>query len=242
MKKQISGIYHITNNISGKKYIGSSQDIFFRFKKHTYALKTKKHHNKHLQYSITKHGITNFTFGIIEECSIDQLLIREQYYLDTLPKELLYNITFIAGSGGHDALEKPIYLLDLNGNIIKEYKSGADLTRDLNLSIAPYPSFNTSSVVKKKYRVVHVDYYNNNQDIIKSWKNYTCLCHMKKKLYNEGQFTVTKGLTSIKCKTAREVGKILGITGEGVGMNLKKSNFFVHKKSGYTVSYVKYIL
>lgn len=53
-----------------------------------------------LQRAITKHGLHNFTFQILEFCDISELLTREQYYLDllfSLPKKYRYNISPTAG-------------------------------------------------------------------------------------------------------------------------------------------------
>lgn len=239
MKKQISGVYYIENVVNGKQYIGSSKDVYQRLRRHMSELRRGVHHNTYLQCSVSKHGLTCFVNGILEECSIDQLLLREQFYLDTLPKTNLYNVSSIAGSGGHDAVQKPIYLLDLQGNILKEYESGANLARDLKLSIAPYPTFNKPAILKNKYRVVHKDFYDNNLDTIKSWKPYTSLYKHKQKLYHEGKFILTKDNQTLKLKTMTEVATHLGITNQAVSYKLKKSTSFIHKKSGYHVFYVK---
>jgi len=46
--------------------------------------------------ALLKHGFSNFSFEILEYCGIEELLKREQYYLDNLKPE--YNIATIAGS------------------------------------------------------------------------------------------------------------------------------------------------
>ena len=78
------GIYKITNTITNKCYIGSSIDINIRWNQHRNALKSNKHHSKKLQRSYNIHGEENFNYEIIEECDKDNLLIREQYYIDLL--------------------------------------------------------------------------------------------------------------------------------------------------------------
>lgn len=89
MKK--NGVYKILNNINGKIYIGSSSYLQRRLTEHKRLLKQSNHPNKKLQYSVNKHGIENFIFEIIEECSIDSLLEREQYYIDYYKEVELYN-------------------------------------------------------------------------------------------------------------------------------------------------------
>ena len=62
--KNISGIYKITNNVNGKFYIGSSQNISRRWYDHKRELRIQKHHNKYLQRAWNKYGEENFSFEI----------------------------------------------------------------------------------------------------------------------------------------------------------------------------------
>lgn len=93
---RISGIYCITNKITGDRYIGSSVNINRRFKKHRTELRHNKHSNPILQRAFNKYGEDAFYFGIVEIC--ENIIEREQQYLDT--KEFKYNICEIAGSPG----------------------------------------------------------------------------------------------------------------------------------------------
>lgn len=79
-----SGVYKILNKQTGKFYIGSSINIDNRFKQHIRKLNSNNHDNDHLQKSWNKYGISNFTFEIVEYTEIENLIIREQYYLDKL--------------------------------------------------------------------------------------------------------------------------------------------------------------
>ena len=91
-----SGIYRIRNLINNKFYIGSSNNINHRKSTHLYDLRNQKHRNIHLQRSYNKHKEENFLFDIIELCEVENLILREQHYIDTLKPE--YNISLIAGS------------------------------------------------------------------------------------------------------------------------------------------------
>jgi hypothetical protein len=89
-----SGVYKITNEVTGKFYIGSSKNIEQRFYEHKYALKNKRHDNVILQRAWDKYGEDKFSFSVVEECSEENCVIREQYYLDSLQpyKSIGYNI------------------------------------------------------------------------------------------------------------------------------------------------------
>lgn len=99
-----SGIYKITNNVTGKFYIGSAKDIDWRWTIHQRDLRGNRHCNPKLQHSWNFHGEPQFTFVVIEETTSDQskLFEREQYYLDTLKpyeRSIGYNIGSTANGG-----------------------------------------------------------------------------------------------------------------------------------------------
>jgi len=98
MKKVIKmGIYKILNNVNGKFYIGSSNNLRKREREHFGSLRSNSHYNKHLQRSFNKYGEISFKFIILEQLiNIEDLLIREQYFLDLFrcyDSEIGYNIS-----------------------------------------------------------------------------------------------------------------------------------------------------
>lgn len=80
------GVYKITFNNYDKFYIGSSVDLTRRKATHKSKLLSNSHCNKKLQNVFNKHGM--FTFEVIENCSRDNLIEREQFFLDSLKPEL----------------------------------------------------------------------------------------------------------------------------------------------------------
>ena len=81
----MQGIYKIKNKITGKVYVGSSKDVFARWKQHKSDLKCGRHHSRLLQESWRKYGLDNHEFEILETVSNSSYLIkREHYYIKTL--------------------------------------------------------------------------------------------------------------------------------------------------------------
>lgn len=73
------GIYKITNKINGKAYVGQSKHIKRRWREHVNGLE-----NSTIGNAIKKYGEENFSFEILESCSIEELNDREIYYIDKL--------------------------------------------------------------------------------------------------------------------------------------------------------------
>lgn len=94
-----SGIYKILCKVSGKFYIGSSQELTRRKIHHYNRLRANKHGNPHLQNSFNLYGESAIIFNILEHCEVDELLIREQFYIDQYKgKGILFNVAEIAGA------------------------------------------------------------------------------------------------------------------------------------------------
>lgn len=150
-----SGVYMLVNMVNGNKYIGSSKDIQCRLMSHRSYLRHNTHYNKHLQNAWNKYGEINFDYSILEFCTEEDRIKREQYYVNTLNPE--YNISI-------DIVELPpytpesrlkisttrkekiakgliaktnctkLYVYDLQGKFIKEFLSERDAIRELNLT------------------------------------------------------------------------------------------------------------
>lgn len=91
----ISGIYQIKNKVNNKIYIGSSKDIYKRWRHHIADFKANRHCNKYFQASWDKYGEDNFEFLILERVTnLEDLKdIEQQYLLKLNPfKENGYNL------------------------------------------------------------------------------------------------------------------------------------------------------
>lgn len=91
-----SGIYKILNKSSNKFYIGSAINLEKRWINHLSDLRNSRHPNKHLQSSWNKHGELSFEFITLELVDVQDLISREQHYIDLLKPQ--YNICKVAGS------------------------------------------------------------------------------------------------------------------------------------------------
>lgn len=92
-----SGIYRITNTVSGKFYIGSAVNIDARWRSHRHKLAKGTHHSSHLQNSYNKHGLSSFVFEVVEVvCDKTQLISTEQRWIDDLCP--VFNMSPTAGS------------------------------------------------------------------------------------------------------------------------------------------------
>ena len=101
-KKVICGIYSIRNKINGKKYIGSSVDIYRRWGVHLRNLVRHRHPNEHLQRAWDQYGKNNFEFVIEEICDSDVRFAKEQEWCDnyqTYNRDKGYNIAKIIPFG-----------------------------------------------------------------------------------------------------------------------------------------------
>lgn len=96
MTYKVSGIYQIQSKYNGKKYVGSAINLGKRKLYHLEDLKRNKHYNILLQRHINKYGIDDLIFSVIEKCLKEELVKREQYWIDTLKPE--FNLCKVAGS------------------------------------------------------------------------------------------------------------------------------------------------
>jgi len=241
---KIIGIYKIENIVTKKFYIGSSNDVNFRYRAHLSKLKNNSHNNKHLQSTYNKYGIQTFSFSILEECDINILLEREQFYIDSFDWNVLYNKTRFATGGGSDAVIIPLFLLNLQGGIVKKYKSGIDLAQDLKMSIAPYNTINTSSIFKKIYRVVSTDFYKTDLETILKWKSYSNYTKYKSILNSIDKYEIEKDSIKTCFNTKKAIALHLNITTQRISqiyqrIDTKGIRKYFHKKSGYSIQYVK---
>lgn len=240
-----SGVYKIKNEINGKVYVGSTNNFTRRWLKHRALLRHNKHQNSHLQAAWNKYGESSFTFSIIEECPIDSLLSREQFYIDTLHPE--YNQTMVAGKvemteerrkklsdslnkiyaeNKFPKVTKEVHQYDLKGNYIASYNSVTEASIKTNTDLS-----HLSSTLHGKcniaggyvWRFYKVDKLN-------VWFN-----RMGRKLTKEpykpknNHIIVSNNNETLIFKSVKEVSSTLGCTMKQVYYSLKRNSLLLKK-------------
>ena len=115
-----SGIYCITNTITGKKYIGQSKNIKRRFNTHKRASVTKKKGECfYLQNAINKHGVNNFTFQVL-------LYATDRDYLNIMEQKCIEKFNTLAPNG---------YNLDTGGWFNKKF---SEISRQKMIGRTPW--------------------------------------------------------------------------------------------------------
>lgn len=144
------GIYKILCTPNNKIYIGSSQNLQKRFKQHINHLKIGNHINKHLQNAYNKYGVHNLQFIIIENVRINELINREQYWIDLYKpyiRSIGFNQTKIADRPlgyKHDNKTKKI----MSEIKKRQYKSG-----EIKSNLKPIYGLKHSEETKEKIRI-----------------------------------------------------------------------------------------
>lgn len=111
----MKAIYKWQNLINNKVYIGKSVNVAKRAREYRYEL--EKGSTRPIIAALRKYGFENFTFSIIEQCdelSNEQLLEREQYWMDYYDSQNLekgYNLL--------DSTETPIEAFSQGSKNIK---------------------------------------------------------------------------------------------------------------------------
>lgn len=90
-------IYEFINKTNGKIYIGQAKDFKSRIRCHRYHSKSNKRNNP-FYAALKKYGWDNFIINIVEECDIQLLNEREEYWIKE--KNCLYPNGYNLMKGG----------------------------------------------------------------------------------------------------------------------------------------------
>ena len=81
---KISGIYRITNTVTGDFYIGSSKNVRQRLAVHKCQSTWKKCPNNPMYLDMKQYGVDKFVFEILAEVEIDKLKETEQEFIEKM--------------------------------------------------------------------------------------------------------------------------------------------------------------
>lgn len=130
----MTGIYKITNKITGDCYIGQSIDIEKRWKEHINSSKNKNssEYQKILYRAFRKYGVNNFTFEILETCKRKILTEREVFWYNKfIPR---YNAIF-PNQPISEIQKQKVHKIDIKTKkIIETYESVREAGRKNNVS------------------------------------------------------------------------------------------------------------
>ena len=115
--KRISGVYKITNTVTGDFYIGSSKDVKRRWAHHKYPSVWKNNPNNPMYLDIQKYGVEKFNLQILAEVETEHLKETEQKFIEKLKPT--YNNR---RANGFDIERNKEYMKEYNKEYHKEYK------------------------------------------------------------------------------------------------------------------------
>lgn len=126
-------------NIIGN-HVKSSKGFWSRWRIHLSKLNLNKHHSIALQRAYNKYGINNIQFKILEICTQNNIIEKEQFWIDKLKGYTKgYNCFPFARSSKGRKIElnktgKKVYQFDNKGNFIAEYITAREAERQTGIS------------------------------------------------------------------------------------------------------------
>jgi group I intron endonuclease len=102
---KVCGIYLIYNNVTNHYYIGSATNLANRLARYYRPSELNRIHGSLIHKALLAYGHDRFTIYILETCTIEELISREQYYFELLLP--IYNVLkFAASNKGYKHSEK----------------------------------------------------------------------------------------------------------------------------------------
>lgn len=133
----VCGVYMI--QISWHLYVGSAENIRTRILGHRKALRSGNHIHL-MQEAYNKYGEENVVATILEKCNKDNLLEREEFWINSLPTDMnrenhptnhpIYK------PWNHPGISKNVYRYNLDGSYIDSFPSVKEAQRVLKVKSA----------------------------------------------------------------------------------------------------------
>lgn len=138
------GIYCWTNKLNGQKYVGQSIDIMQRKYQHEHNWKVEP---SAIHTAMEKYGLENFIFTILEECSVEELDAKEQFWIAALDS---YKHGYNCNKGGQqnsvgednsNTQLTNLEVLNIRNRVYKNHEEPKDIYEKEYASIMAYSSF-----------------------------------------------------------------------------------------------------
>ena len=138
------GIYCWTNKLNGQKYVGQSIDIMRRKYQHEHNWKVEP---SAIHAAMEKYGLENFIFTILEECSVEELDAKEQFWIAALDS---YKHGYNCNKGGQqnsvgednsNTQLTNLEVLNIRNRVYKNHEEPKDIYEKEYASIMAYSSF-----------------------------------------------------------------------------------------------------
>lgn len=139
---KISGVYKITNTVTGDFYIGSSKNVKSRWTSHKCPSTWNECPNNPLYLDMKKYGLDYFVFEILAEVEIDRLKEAEQKFIEKMHPT--YNDR---NANGLDVDRQKEYMKKYNKEYHKEYNKSDK-----------YKEYNKKYQKSDKYKKYHKKY------------------------------------------------------------------------------------
>lgn len=158
------GIYLITNQINGKKYVGMSNNINRRFAEHKH---TRNNKNTPLARAFRKYSIENFSFEILQFVdSVKDLAEAEKMWISNIKPE--YNVSDGGlGNLGHSLSEDVKNHLRLLGKIQWASKTDIEKQQQIANLTGRKKGYKQSDETKNKLRLANLGKKQSEETIFK---------------------------------------------------------------------------
>jgi group I intron endonuclease len=220
--KNKSIIYRWVNKINNKEYIGSSSNAHVRLAKY-FDKFILQNINMSIYKAILKYGSSNFILQIIEYCEPENVISREQFYLDNFDFE--YNQLSKANSSlGFKHSEETLARMKGRKNALG-YKHTASTKKTLSLKSS---STKHSAVSLSKMRELWAERKFKKKDIANS---ITTSRYALKKKAPHSKKVIVKNIEDNTIKTYNS------ITDAAKDLNLNRSTVrnYIHNKNVFTI-------
>ena len=149
----MSKIYKIVNDINNKVYIGKTENsLEKRFAEHCKDSQKREEEKRPLYAAMRKYGVEHFSIELVEECNIEIVSLREQYWIGFYKGYTEgYNAT-LGGDGKAYINREEIFDLWNMGNSLKEIADKTKHDKGWISSILHTQGITSDEIIKRSQK------------------------------------------------------------------------------------------